>query len=237
MRWYTAIGMKKDDADGRFCVWVDGEEKVLTEMETILWAALTWSFCEEDKVHSQMHRLLVFSLGEKQAQEWADKEDFQFCLNRLVKRGLVVLTEGCTREEAVYSIQRYGILSLFILLFGSFMGTWMKDKTFIFWSFLLGIIGFIRTYLIFRTADKKTYEIVEGLVTGIDGKNPFARLRKIRVSDPAGRQSELLLDKNVKVLEGKRYRFYFGINEKKLVGIRRVDAALNNGTFLGNEEI
>lgn len=104
MRWYTAIGMKKDDADGMFCVWVDGEEKVLTEMETILWAALTWSFCEEDKVHSQMHRLLVFSLGEKQAQEWADKEDFQFCLNRLVKRGLVVLTEGCTREEAVYSI-------------------------------------------------------------------------------------------------------------------------------------
>ena len=41
MRWYTAIGMKKDDADGRFCVWVDGEEKVLTEMETILWAAQT----------------------------------------------------------------------------------------------------------------------------------------------------------------------------------------------------
>ena len=27
-------------------------------------------------------------------------------------------------------IQRYGILSLFILLFGSFMGTWMKDKIF-----------------------------------------------------------------------------------------------------------
>lgn len=112
-----------------------------------------------------------------------------------------------------------------------------KDKTFVFWSFQLGIIGFIRTYLIFRTADKKTYEIVEGLVTGIDGKNPLARLRRIRVSDPAGRQSELLLDKNVKVLEGKRYRFYFGINEKKLIGIRRVDAALNNGTFLGNEEI
>ena len=111
MRWYTAIGIKKDDADGRFCVWVDGEEKVLTEMETILWAALTWSFCEEDKVHSQMHRLLVFSLGEKQAQEWADKEDFQFCLNRLVKRGLVVLTEGCTREEAVYSIISRSVMS------------------------------------------------------------------------------------------------------------------------------
>ena len=97
---------------------------------------------------------------------------------------------------------------LFILLFGLFMGTWMKDKTFIFWSFLLGIIGFIRTYLIFRTADKKTYEIVEGLVTGIDGKIPFARLRKIRVSDPAGRQSELCWIKR-KSFGGKRYRFYF----------------------------
>ena len=97
MRWYTAIGMKKDDADGRFCVWVDGEEKILTEMETILWAALTWSFCEEDKVHSQMHRLLVFSLGEKQAQEWADKEDFQFCLNRLVKR--VLHCDATTRAD------------------------------------------------------------------------------------------------------------------------------------------
>ena len=74
---YTHLDVYKRQ-DGRFCVWVDGEEKVLTEMETILWAALTWSFCEEDKVHSQMHRLLVFSLGEKQAQEWADKEDFQF---------------------------------------------------------------------------------------------------------------------------------------------------------------
>ena len=67
-------------------------------------------------------------------------------------------------------IQRYGILSLFILLFGSFMGTWMKDKTFIFWSFLLGIIGFIRTYLIFRTADKKTYEIIALVQQDLDDR-------------------------------------------------------------------
>lgn len=78
MRWYTAIGMKKDDADGRFCVWVDGEEKVLTEMETILWAALTWSFCEEDKVHSQSIRLLVFSLGENRHRNGRTKRIFSF---------------------------------------------------------------------------------------------------------------------------------------------------------------
>ena len=54
---------------------------------------------------------LYLALEKKQAQEWADKEDFQFCLNRLVKRGLVVLTEGCTREEAVYSIISRSVMS------------------------------------------------------------------------------------------------------------------------------
>ena len=51
-----------------------------------------------------------------------------------------------------------------------------KDKTFVFWSFQLGIIGFIRTYLIFRTAEKKTYEIVEGLVTGIDREKSLCKI-------------------------------------------------------------
>ena len=109
MRWYTAIGMKKMMQMEGLCL-VDGR-KVRYRNGNYFVAALTWSFCEEDKVHSQMHRLLVFSLGEKQAQEWADKEDFQFCLNRLVKRGLVVLTEGCTREEAVYSIISRSVMS------------------------------------------------------------------------------------------------------------------------------
>lgn len=78
MRWYTAIGMKKDDADGRFCVWVDGEEKVLTEMETILWAALTWSFCEEDKVHSQMIVFLYLALEKNRHRNGRTKKIFSF---------------------------------------------------------------------------------------------------------------------------------------------------------------
>ena len=38
-------------------------------------------------------------------------------------------------------IQRYGILSLFILLFGSFMGTWIKIKLLFSGLFCLGLSG------------------------------------------------------------------------------------------------
>ena len=49
MKWYTAIGCKMEDDEGRLLVKIDGQEKVLTEMEAMLWAALTWSLCAENK--------------------------------------------------------------------------------------------------------------------------------------------------------------------------------------------
>ena len=58
-------------------VRVGEQEKVLSEMETMIWAALTWSVCEEANVHSQMYRLYVLPL-ERKAMEWADEEDFRF---------------------------------------------------------------------------------------------------------------------------------------------------------------
>ena len=48
MKWYTAIGCKMEDDEGRLLVKIDGQEKVLTEMEGMLWAALTWSLCAEN---------------------------------------------------------------------------------------------------------------------------------------------------------------------------------------------
>ena len=40
MKWYTAIGCKMEDDEGRLLVKIGGQEKVLTEMEAMLWAAL-----------------------------------------------------------------------------------------------------------------------------------------------------------------------------------------------------
>ena len=51
MKWYTAIGCKMEDDEGRLLVKIDGQEKVLTEMEGMLWAALTWSLCAENRIY------------------------------------------------------------------------------------------------------------------------------------------------------------------------------------------
>ena len=89
MKWYTAIGCKGEDGEGRLLVKTDNQEKVLTEMETMLWAALTWTICAENRIYSQMYRVLCITFGKERATEWADEEDFLFCLRRLKKRGLV----------------------------------------------------------------------------------------------------------------------------------------------------
>ena len=63
MKWYTAIGCKMEDDEGRLLVKIGGQEKVLTEMEAMLWAALTWSLCAENKIYSQMYRVLCITFG------------------------------------------------------------------------------------------------------------------------------------------------------------------------------
>ena len=101
MKWYTAIGCKGEDGEGRLLVKTDNQEKVLTEMETMLWAALTWTICAENRIYSQMYRVLCITFGKERATEWADEEDFLFCLRRLKKRGLVAECEGENKEEAL----------------------------------------------------------------------------------------------------------------------------------------
>ena len=102
MIFYTAVGNRVEEDSGRFVVRVGEQEKVLSEMETMIWAALTWSVCEEANVHSQMYRLLCIALGKEKAMEWADEEDFLFCLRRLKKRGLVAECDGESKEEALW---------------------------------------------------------------------------------------------------------------------------------------
>lgn len=111
MKWYTAIGCKTEDEQGRLWVKIGGQTKVLTEMETMLWAALTWSVCAENKIYSQMYRVLCITFGEEGATEWADEEDFLFCLRRLKKRGLIAECEGENKEEALSVLLTKSVLS------------------------------------------------------------------------------------------------------------------------------
>ena len=45
MKWYTAIGCKMEDDEGRLLVKIGGQEKVLTEMEAMLWAPYLEPLC------------------------------------------------------------------------------------------------------------------------------------------------------------------------------------------------
>ena len=112
MKWYTAIGCKGEDGEGRLLVKTDNQEKVLTEMETMLWAALTWTICAENRIYSQMYRVLCITFGKERATEWADEEDFLFCLRRLKKRGLVAECEGENKEEALQWGMNCGIANM-----------------------------------------------------------------------------------------------------------------------------
>ena len=111
MIFYTAVGNRVEEDSGRFVVRVGEQEKVLSEMETMIWAALTWSVCEEANVHSQMYRLLCIALGKEKAMEWADEEDFLFCLRRLKKRGLVAECDGESKEEALWLLLSKSVVS------------------------------------------------------------------------------------------------------------------------------
>ena len=105
MKWYTAIGVKKSGMDGRFCVAVMKEEKVLTGMEIEIWSAMLWAFCEEQDVMGRVMGLLRIAFGEEEAQKVKEAE-FRYCLRRLETRGLIAAGEGETAEEAVEGLMR-----------------------------------------------------------------------------------------------------------------------------------
>lgn len=107
MKWYTAIGIKNNRADGRFYVRSAAEEKILTGMETQIWSALLWAFCEEKEIYGRLKNLLRIAFGEAEAQKRADEAEFSYCLRRLEARGLIAFCEGETVEDAVEGMMRH----------------------------------------------------------------------------------------------------------------------------------
>lgn len=106
MKWYTAIGVKRNSADRRFCVRCGTEEKILTGMEIQIWSTLLWAFCEEKDIFGRMMGLLSLAFGEAEAQKKATEGEFQYCLRRLETRGLIASCEGETAEDAVEGLIR-----------------------------------------------------------------------------------------------------------------------------------
>lgn len=106
MKWYTAIGIKKENADGRFCVRGNAEEKILTGMEIQIWSALLWVFCEEQEIFRRVKSILLIAFGEDKTRQRINEAEFTYCLRRLERRGLVASCEAETIEAAVERMVR-----------------------------------------------------------------------------------------------------------------------------------
>lgn len=109
MKWYTAIGVKKSTHDGRFCVRVMEEEKILTGMETEIWSALLWAFCEEHEIRSRVESLLRIAFGESAKK--LEEAEFLYCLRRLERRGLIAAAEGEQAQTAINRLICYGTVT------------------------------------------------------------------------------------------------------------------------------
>ena len=109
---------------------------------------------------------------------------------------------------------------------------------FIIWSIILWMFGIGYSYHLLRCGEKKDYETIEGTVCEIKGKRIPGRVYKVVVCLSDGKQTILMMDKRQRFEIGKKYRFYF--NKKTqgvLLGIQKLDAALNVGSYYGAEEI
>lgn len=114
MRIFSAVGKKTRDKKGRFLVEAAGEEHYLMNMEIYVWSALLWNFVEKENLNSYVLNLMeqVGMHGEKaELQRAVKNSEIQYCVSRLLRRGLLVCGEGESAEAAVADL----LLKVFVI--------------------------------------------------------------------------------------------------------------------------
>lgn len=144
---------------------------------------------------------------------------------------------GTIPELFADRVLKMSILSFLILVLGIFVGIHTKSPGFICWSVLLGTVILCQAFRLLQTAAKGEYETVEGMVLKITGRHTPGRFQKIKIVSSKGKETYLLLEKNIHLENGQGYRFYFNKKSGVLSGIRAVDAVLNTGSFYGYEKL
>ena len=104
MKWYTAVGVKLESADGAFCVRTGSGVKNLLGAECYVWNTLLWSFVEESEIYGRMAWLLKLSFPKQPEKTKISREEFAYCLRRLLTRGLAVCREDETTEGAAEAL-------------------------------------------------------------------------------------------------------------------------------------
>ena len=104
---FSAVGKKTTDKKGRFMVEAAGEEYYLVNMEVYGWSALLWDFVERGNLENHVLSLMgqIGRRGEDEELEKTVKSsEIQYCVSRLLRRGLLVCGEGESVEAAVVDL-------------------------------------------------------------------------------------------------------------------------------------
>ena len=104
MQIFSAVGRKIMDRKGRFLVEAAGEEYYLINMEIYVWSALLWNFVEKENLNHYVLGLMGQAgtmVEEDQLEQAVKSSEIQYCLSRLLRRGLLVYGEGESAEAAV----------------------------------------------------------------------------------------------------------------------------------------
>lgn len=101
---FSAVGKKTTDKKGRFMVEAAGEEYYLVNMEVYVWSALLWNFVEKENLDNYVLSLMgqIGRRGEDaEMKRTVKSSEIQYCVSRLLRRGLLVCGGGESAEAAV----------------------------------------------------------------------------------------------------------------------------------------
>ena len=96
MEYYTAVGIKREEPDGRFCVENAGAVSILSEQEGWIWSAAIWAFSSKEGLYKRIRSLLDLAFPEESRPDMTE-EAFYACFQRLCVRRLLASGsgEGC----------------------------------------------------------------------------------------------------------------------------------------------
>ena len=114
MQILSAVGKKTMDKKGRFMVEASGEEYYLVNMEVYVWSALLWNFVDRNDLDGYVLSLMG-QAGRHGDGDWLQRSvkssEIQYCVSRLLRRGLLVCGEGECAEKAVADL----LLKVFVI--------------------------------------------------------------------------------------------------------------------------
>ena len=127
------------------------------------------------------------------------------------------------------------LVGLLCLIFGTVYGAVSHDRTLILLSVTVFGVCIYKAYDIHKILKNKRFKVIEGECKTILF-NPIGKYRRIQIT--FGEQTqELSVPKNIKVKQGKKYRFYFKDNNGFDLENKYIKNKILSDSLIGYEEI